>query len=162
MKKNKEFILLIYVSYFLLCFTFLSCGEEEEPIFGSYQEIESGYKNCEPGPFSEQIETLTERGICWRANSFSECFSTYLTFTPESTFNMTSSGIRYYDDGTQEEGLQSGSNGTYTHEGNLINLYEETRFGIDTTMLRIAEDGSLNTVNESLINCELHGIYEKQ
>ena len=164
MKKSKKMIPVIYLTGLLLCCSFQSCGEDEEPIFGSYLEIESGYKNCTPGAFSEQIEVNSDRGICWRwgGNSFSECFTAVLTLTPEFTFMRTSSGIKYYDDDTTEDGLQSESMGTFTHEGNLINLFEETRFGTDTTVLRIEMDGTLNTINASLLNCEQHSIYRRQ
>ena len=161
MKEYRKIIPLIYLSSLLLCFVLHSCGEEES-IDGSYLEIESGYKNCDPGLFRNQIEVLSDRGICWRANTLYDCRENILTLTPELAFMKTSSGIIYYDDGTQEEGYQTESLGTYTYEGNVINLYEDTRFGIDTTVLRIELDGTLNTVNETLLNCELHSIYRKQ
>ncbi len=152
----------MYISSFLLCTVLQSCGEEEEPVFGSYLEIESGYKNCGSGPLRNQIEVLTDRGICWKGNNFSECFTTSLSLTPEYAFVRTTSGIRYYDNGSQEKGLQSESTGTFSHEGNLINLFKETNFGIDTTVLRIEMDGTLNTIDRSIVNCYLHGIYRKQ
>lgn len=161
MNKTVNLNPFVYLSTLLLLFICSSCGEEEIPVFGEYQEVESGYKNCEQGVLSEQIEVLSDRGICWRANSFSECFTTNLTLSPDFTFFRSSSGIKYFDNGTEEEGLQSESLGTFSYEGDFINLYEETRFGIDTTTLSIGLDESLNSINETLLNCERHSLYTK-
>jgi len=160
MKASRKTVLFTYTAIILSLFMIQSCGDDEEPIFGEYQEIESGYKNCGPGAFSEQIEVLSERGICWRANTFSECFTAILTLSPDMTFMEISSGIKYFDDGTQEEGLQSETTGTFTFDADNIYLVKDTRFNREDT-LSIQLDGSLHIINESLVNCELHGIYTK-
>lgn len=148
---------LIFIA--LVFFTF-GCGKEEIPIFGEYQKIESGYKNCGPGVFSEQIEVLSERGICWRANTFSDCISASLILNADSTFVDSFSSRKYYDDGSEKDGLSGETTGTYKHIDDIIYLFKNTNFNKEDTLM-IDLDGKLHEINASLLNCESHSIFQK-
>ena len=148
---------LLFVA--LVFFTF-ACGKEEIPIFGEYQEIESGYKNCGPGAFNNQIEVLSDRGICWEGGNFTDCINSSLVLNPDSTFVDSYSSRKYFQDGSEKDGLRGKTTGTYKHDGDIIYLFKNTNFNKEDT-LRIDLEGNLHVINASLLNCERHSIFRK-
>ena len=68
--------------------------------------------------------------------------------------------MKYYDDGTVEEGLQSETSGTFTFDADLIYIVRDTRFNREDT-LRIDATGNLNMISGTLVNCEQHAVYSR-
>lgn len=148
------------IFYSLLLILIISCGKEDDSVFGSYLLIEDGYKNCDPG-INYGINFLNEDGICDHWQELNYCTNGTLILKEDSTY-LRMSTVTYtkkIDDSLVEIDTFS-SEGTFSHQADQLNLNTP---GGTVYEHEIDIEGRLTLYNSRIdwIGCESHDKYSK-